>query len=545
MTDRSYAPDPPHRPTVMGTHGVVASGHYLASQAGLDVLKRGGNAMDAALTASGVLSVVRPHMTGIGGDMFLLFYEASSRKVHAINAEGPAPRRASLESYRNRGFKTVPQKGVFAVETPGYVAGWEMARTRFATRGRPELLAPAVEFARDGFPIYENLNRAIRQGLKTLNEPARDVYAPGGDAVPVGHLLRNPALADCFEIIATDGPNGFYHGEIARRVSAFFAAEGGLLGEDDFAAVEAEELDPVCTTYRGYTVWETPPVSQGLALLEALNIVEGYDLASLGWNQPETIHLMVEAKKIAYADRLHYAGDPRSGVRIPLDRLLSKEYAEEARSRIDPMHATSVQPHLRALAQAGGDTTFVTAVDAGGNAVSLIQSLFNPFGSGVMAGDTGIMLNNRLFGFWLQPGHPNALEPGKRTMSTLNAFLLTRDGEYAMSGGTPGGDQQIQVNLQMLADLIDFGMEPQQATEATKWWHHPGTVEVEQEEPQALVLEPRVPVWVREELERRGHAVKLGPDWTAGSHKIIVRHPESGVYLAGASPARDGYAVGW
>jgi gamma-glutamyltranspeptidase/glutathione hydrolase len=392
--------------------------------------------------------------------------------------------------------------------------------------------------------MYAKLNRAIQQGLKTLNEPARKVYAPGGEAIPVGHLLRNVGLADCLELIASDGLSAYYHGEIARRVSAFFASEGGLLAEDDFASVEAEELKPISTTYRGYTVWETPPVSQGLALLEALNIVEGYDLAALGWNQPETIHLMVEAKKIAYADRLRHAGDPRR-VNIPLDRLLSKEYAEECRSRVDPMHATRVQPSLRELAQAGGDTTYVTAVDAEGNAVSLIQSLFNPFGSGVMAGDTGIMMNNRLFGFWLQPGHPNALEPGKRTMSTLNAFLLTRDGEYAMSGGTPGGDQQIQANLQMLADLIDFGMGPQQAAEATKWFHHPGTIEAEQAEPEALVIEPRVPVWVREELERRGHPVKLGPDWNTGSHKIIVRHPESGVYMAGASPARDGYAVAW
>jgi gamma-glutamyltranspeptidase/glutathione hydrolase len=544
MVDRTLAPAEAHRPTVMGTHGVVCSGHHLASQAGSEVLASGGNAMDAALAASGVLTVVRPHMTGIGGDLFMLWYDAGSRRVRAINAAGPAPASASISAYRERGMTTVPAKGVFAVETPGCVAGWQMAADLFATRPLRELLQPAIHAASDGFPMYATLNSTIANGLRTLNDTARAVYAPGGEAVRVGHLLRNPGLADSLSAIAAGGADAFYNGTIAARVADFFREEGGLLAEVDFAACQAEEVDPIHTDYRGYTVWNVPPVSQGHVLLEMLNIVEGYDLAALGWNQPETIHLMVEAKKIAFADRLRYSGDLRAGIDTPLDRLLSKEHAEEARGWIDANHAMREAPRLRELAQAGGDTTLVTVQDDQGNAVALIQSLYNPFGSGVMAGDTGIVLNNRLSGFWLQEGHPNALAPGKRTMSTLNTFIVTRDGDLFMSGGTPGGDQQVQTNLQMLANVIDYGMDPQLAAEATKWHSTPGTVEREQDQDYELHVEPRLPIWVREELERRGHTIRIDEDWSIGSHKVIVRHPESGVMMAGASPSRDAYAVG-
>lgn len=545
MAERTLAPVEAHRPTIMGTHGVVCSGHPLASQAGLSVLERGGNAMDAALAASGVLTVVRPHMTGIGGDLFLLHYDAATRRVRAINAAGPAPHGASIAAYRERGFSTVPAKGVFAVETPGCVAGWELAVGLFATRPLGELLQPAISVARDGFPMYRSLNQAIEESLRFLNEPARAVYAPGGTAVPVAHILRNAGLADSLQAIAQGGAEEFYRGHTAARVAEYFRAEGGLLAEADFDACQAEEVSPIRTEYRGHTVWNQPPVSQGHILLEMLNIVEGYDLRASGWNQPETIHLMVEAKKIAFADRLRFSGDLRAGIDAPLERLLSKDYAAEARGWIDPNHAMAAPPRLRELAQSGGDTTLVTVMDAQGNAVSLIQSLFNPFGSGVMAGDTGIMLNNRLSGFWLQEGHPNALAPGKRTMSTLNSFIVTRGDALFMSGGTPGGDQQVQTNLQMLANVIDFGMDPQQAAEATKWHSTPGTIEREQDQTYRLHVEPRFPLWVREELERRGHAIAMDEDWSIGSHKVIVRHPESGVMMAGASPSRDAYAVGY
>ncbi|MFN0070317.1 MAG: gamma-glutamyltransferase [Chloroflexota bacterium] len=544
MANRALTPGASHRPTIMGTHGVVCSGHYLASQAGFDVLQRGGNAMDAALAASGVLTVVRPHMTGIGGDLFLLYYDAATQAVRAINAAGPAPAAATITAYRERGMQTVPAKGVFAVETPGCVAGWQMAVDQFATQPLRELLQPAIQVARDGFPMYASLNEAINDSLRFLNEPASAVYAPEGQPIRVGHVLRNTRLAESLQAIAEGGADAYYRGSIARRVSAYFQAEGGLLSEADFNACQAEEVVPIQTTYRGHTVWNQPPVSQGHILLEMLNIVEGFDLAALGWNQPETIHLMVEAKKIAFADRLRFSGDFRAGIHTPLERLLSKEYADEARGWIDPRHAMAQAPRLRELAQSGGDTTLVTVMDEHGNAVALIQSLFNPFGSGVMAGETGIMMNNRLSGFWLQDGHPNALAPGKRTMSTLNSFIVTRNGVLFMSGGTPGGDQQVQTNLQMLSNVIDFGMDPQQAAEATKWHSTPGTIEREQEQSYQLHVEPRLPAWVREELEQRGHSICLDDDWSVGSHKVIVKHLESGAMMAGASPSRDAYAVG-
>ncbi|HEX3245480.1 MAG TPA: gamma-glutamyltransferase [Chloroflexota bacterium] len=544
MADRTLAPGDSHRPTIMGTHGVVCSGHYLASQAGFDVLASGGNAMDAALAASGVLTVVRPHMTGIGGDLFMLWYDGASRRVRAINAAGPAPAAASIAAYRERRMTTVPAKGVFAVETPGCVAGWQMSSDLFATRSLKELLQPAIGTARDGFPMYRTLHSIIGANLRTLNEPACATYAPGGQPIAVGHLLKNPGLAESLSAIGAGGADAFYRGDIAGRVASFFRQEGGLLAECDFEACQAEEVEPIHTTYRDHTVWNLPPVSQGHVLLEMLNIVEGYELETLGWNQPQTIHVMVEAKKIAFADRLRYSGDLRAGIHTPLERLLSKDYAEEARGWIDPNHAMGEAPRLRELAQAGGDTTLVTVMDRQGNAVALIQSLYNPFGSGIMAGDTGIMLNNRLSGFWLQEGHPNALEPGKRTMSTLNSFIVTRDGDLLMSGGTPGGDQQVQTNLQILANVIDYGMDPQQATEATMWHSTPGTVEREQDQGYQLHVEPRLPVWVREDLERRGHTIQVDEDWSIGSHKILVKHPETGVIMAGASPSRDAYAVG-
>lgn len=545
MATRQYQPDPPTRPTIMGTHGVVSSGHALASQAGLDVLKSGGNAVDAAIATSAVLGVVRPHMTGIGGDLFATIYTASDRRVTAINASGPAPRTATRAAYRERGFRTIPNKGMVAVETPGGVAGWEAALGRFGTRGLGDLLGPAIAYAEDGFPVYPRLNTVTHDVAPLMNDDARNLYAPGGRPVPVGHLLRNPGLGRSLRAIAADGADVFYRGEIARALAAYSRANNGFLDEPDLADMQAEVLDPIVTSYRGYSVWEQPPVSQGHILLEMLNIIEGYDLGSLGWNSPEAIHVMVEAKKIAFADRLRYAGDPVAGVHIPLEQILSKEYAEEARRLINPDRAMHEAPRLRELAHVGADTTYLTVADRDGNVVSMIQSLYNPFGSGVLAGETGIMLNNRMSGFWLEDGHPNALEPGKRTVHTLNTLIITRDNEFFMSGGTPGADHQVQTNLQVIANVIDFGMDIQQAIEATKWWSGPGTTEPEKGNGYVLHVEGRMPAEVIPELERRGHQVQVGPNWSIGSNKGILRHPETGVWMAGAQPSRDAYAVGW
>ena len=543
MVDRTLAPAAAHRPTVMGTHGVVCSGHHLASQAGSEVLAQGGNAMDAALAASGVLTVVRPHMTGIGGDLFMLWYDAGTRQVRAVNAAGPAPATASIAAYRERGMDMVPAKGVFAVETPGCVAGWQMAADLFATRPLRELLQPAIATARDGFPMYATLNDTITAGMRTLNEPARNLYAPGGQAISVGHLLKNAGLADSLSAIAEGGADAFYRVQLRPESPASSARKADFSLRSTSKPVRPRKSSRsarrIAATRSG--IFRRSPratFSSRCSTSSRATISTRSAGTSLrrftSWSRRRKSRLPTGSATAAISAR---GSTRRSNDCFPRIMLRKREAGS-----IPTMPWAGAQASR--AGQAGGDTTLVTVMDAQGNAVALIQSLYNPFGSGVMAGDTGIVLNNRLSGFWLQEGHPNALEPGKRTMSTLNSFIVTRDDDLFMSGGTPGGDQQVQTNLQMLSNVIDYGMDPQLAAEATKWHSTPGTVEREQVQSYELHVEPRMPLWVREELERRGHTIRADEDWSIGSHKVIVKHPESRVMMAGASPSRDAYAVG-
>ncbi|MHB1159162.1 MAG: gamma-glutamyltransferase [Chloroflexota bacterium] len=533
------------RPMVMGTRGMVSSGHPLASQAALRVLMEGGNVVDAAVAASATLAVVRPHMTGIGGDLFCLIYLARDGRVVAINSSGAAPAAATLDFFHSRGLQQIPMKGPLAVETPGCVAGWDLALRQFGTMPLARLLQPAVDYAEGGLPVSPHLAQAIAEGAQQFAPFSHwmEAFLSEGRPPRRGELLKLPKLARTLRTLQEGGAEAFYRGEIGDALAAFMQQEGGLLSREDLARCEAELLDPIQTDYRGYTVYEQPPVSQGHLLLQELNIAEGFDLAALGHESAEAVHLMVEAKKLAFADRLRYLGDP-SFLKIPMHQLLSREYASQRRKKVDPKRAiVAAAPGI--LAAAGTDTTYHCVIDSEGNAVSMIQSLFKSFGSGVVAGDTGITLNNRLAAFFLDPTHPNALAPGKRTAHTLNSYMLFREGRPFLVGGTPGADDQVQVNFQVICNLIDHGMSLQEAIEAPRWSSTPGTLPGERADPYELRVENRFPSAVVEGLKQRGHNVNQAPPWSFGSVKAVLMDPESGVLYGGSDPRRDGYAVGW
>ncbi len=533
------------RPMVMGMRGMVSSGHPLASQVALRTLAEGGNVVDAAIAASATLAVVRPHMTGIGGDLFCLIYLAREGRVVAINSSGPAPAAATIDFFRSRGIQQIPMNGPLAVETPGCVAGWEMALDRFGTMPLARLLQPAIDYAEGGFPVSPHLAQAIAEGAQQFAKSPHwmAAFLPEGRAPRPGEVLRLPNLARTLRVLQRGGAEAFYRGEIAEALSSFMREQGGLLGMEDLAGCRAEMLEPLQINYRGYTVYEQPPVSQGHLLLQELAIAEGFDLATLGPQSIEAVHLMVEAKKLAFADRLRYLGDP-DFMKVPMSQLLSREYASQRRKEIDLNRAiVAAAPGI--VAATGSDTTHHCLIDAEGNAVTMIQSLFKSFGSGVVAGDTGITLNNRLAAFFLDPSHPNALAPGKRTAHTLNTYMVFRDERPFLVGGTPGADDQVQVNFQVICNLIDHGMSLQEAIEAPRWSSVPGTLPGEMTDPYELRLENRFPDSVVEGLRQRGHSVKLASAWGFGSESAVMLDPETGVLYGGSDPRRDGYAAGW
>ena len=533
------------RPMVMGMHGMVASGHPLASQVALKTLMEGGNVVDAAVAASATLAVVRPHMTGIGGDLFCLIYLAREGKVVAINASGPAPASATIDLFRSKGMQQIPMMGPLAVETPGCVAGWDLALRRFGTMPLAHVLQPAIDYADGGFPVSPQLAEALSEGAQQFARFPRwlETFLPNGRPLRKGEVLRLPKLARTLRAIQEGGAEAFYRGGIGEAIAEAVQLEGGLLAKEDFAACEAELQEPLQLDYRGYTVFEQPPVSQGHLLLQELAIAEGFDLASLGAQTPEAIHIMVEAKKLAFADRLRFLGDPRFR-QVPLGTLLSKEYAARRRKEID-LNRAIVAAAPGAAAVQGTDTTYHCVIDSEGNAVSMIQSLFKSFGSGVVAGDTGVVLNNRLSAFFLDPAHPNALEPGKRTVHTLNTYMVFKDGRPFVVGGTPGADDQVQVNFQIICNLVDHGMSLQEAIEAPRWSSFPGTIPGETTSPYELRMEGGFPESVLEGLRRKGHTVKPYPPRSFGGVSAVLLDPESGVLYGGSDPRRDGYAVGW
>jgi len=534
-----------NRPDVRGTLGAVSSDHPLATQAGLRVLQEGGNAVDAALTMAAVLAVVRPHMNGVGGDAFVLVYEGATGRIHALNGSGRAGALATPAFFRERGLDAVPETGPLSVSVPGAVAAWVDVHERFGTRPFATLLEPAIGYARDGFPVSTRLAADFRDQGGSLNDAGQRQYLPGGAPPHVGALLRNPALAETLEGIQRGGKNAFYRGPVAQRLAAFLEAEGGYLRAPDFASHTSAWVEPMRGSYEGHEVFVFPPNSQGLAQLQLFEMAKSFDLKTMGHNTSSYLHTLIELKKLAFADRDRWVADPEQAD-LPIDDLLDPDYLAGRARMVDPARASEgFEPGIgadglgdRSETDDSGDTVYLTAVDRWGNAVSWIQSLYAGFGSGLFEPETGVMLQNRGALFTLQPGHPNEVAPGKRPYHTLTPMLATRDGHLAFTLGTPGGDSQPQSLLQIVNNLLLFGMTPQEAIEAPRFRSNRGL---------NLSIEHRVAPETLEELRALGHDVRLVRGWTAtfGGAQMILVEPGSGTLAAGSDPRREAYGLAY
>lgn len=533
------------RPSVMGRNGIVASGHALASQAGIQTLMAGGNAVDAAIATAAALGVVEPAGSGVGGDGFILIYWAETGEVSAVNATGPAPGAATRERYLADGG--IPMKGIKSVSVPGLVDGWLIAHERYGALSLEKVFRPAISLCEEGFPVSHLLAEQLQgEHDRFAADPhTRAVFTKDDGPIPTGSLLCNRNLGTTLRKIAQDGRKTLYEGEIARAIAEFSRARDGLLTEEDLGNYHAHWAEPIHVNYRGYEVYEMPPNSSGHILLQELNIVELFDLQSMGCNTAESIHMMVEAKKLAFADREKYMADPK-WVDIPMEGMLSKSYAAEQAERID-LERAAVD------VAAGGpeaheDTTCFCTADRAGNLVCILQSIQSGFGSSLIAGDTGILLNNRMTYWHLEEGHPNCLMPGKRVRHTMNPVIVTKDGRPVLTCGTPGADTQVQTNLQLVTHMLDFGMTPQEAVAAPRWrsLQNPMESTIPHVCSNNLQLEDRFQAEVQGELAQRGHELELVGDWGGpGSAQAIMVHPESGALIGGSDPRRDGYAVGY
>jgi gamma-glutamyltranspeptidase/glutathione hydrolase len=536
------------RSVVLARNGLIATSQPLASAAGLRVLQNGGNAVDAAVTAAMVLSVVEPTMNGVGGDLFAIVYSAKDRKLYGLNASGRAPAAASPDEFARRGLKTIPYRGELSVSVPGVIDGWAALLERFGTVSFDRALQPAIGYARDGFAVSEIIafQWADEQEVLARDPHAANTFLLDGRAPRPGEIFANPRLAATLDTLAREGAATFYHGSVARAIAADMKRRGGLLAESDLAAHKSDWVDPISTSYRGYDVFELPPNTQGIAALEMLNIAEGFDLKSLGHNSADYLHVMAEAKRIAFADRDAYLADPAAVPSSLLAMLLSKDYAARRRKEIDMSRAArsydAGRPPGTASPVSGndvstnatGDTIYLTAADREGNVVSLIQSLYESFGAGIVAGDTGIVLQNRGTLFTLREGHPNVIGSGKRPFHTLVPAMAMKDGRPWLSFGVMGGDMQAQAHVQVLANLIDFGMNVQEAGEAARF-RHSGN---------GLALESAIPASVRFAIAARGHRVIDSPGGFGGFQGILI-DPRTGVLMGGSDPRKDGLAIGY
>ena len=534
---------------------MIATSQPLASAAGLKVMQEGGNAIDAAVTAAAVLAVVEPSMTGIGGDLFAIVYDAKSKTLHALNASGRSAYAATPDAYARRGQTRMPGTGVLTITVPGVVEGWSELLSKYGTLPMAKIVAPAIGYAKNGYPVSEIISGQWKASEKKLaaDPTTAATFLPNGHPPLAGEIFANPHLATTLDAVAKGGRDAFYKGPIARAIVADMKKRDGLLDERDFADHKADWVDPISTSYRGYDVYELPPNTQGFVVLEMLNIIEGFDVKAMGHNSAEFLHAFTEAKRIAFADRSAYLADPASVPPQVLKTLLSKDYAALRRKEIDKDRAAEsykagVMPGVTpstAVAEAlqnftgldRGDTIYMTAADGQGNFVSLIQSLFSDFGSGIVAGDTGILLHNRGSGFNLTPGSPDQIGPHKRPLHTLIPAFVMKDGRPWLSFGVMGGDHQAQGHTQVLVNLIDFGMNVQEAGEAARVTHGNNGLQVESNIPEA----------VRAALIQRGHKVfsNANPGGAFGGFQGILLDPRTGVLMGGSDVRKDGLAIGW
>ncbi|MCH7606120.1 MAG: gamma-glutamyltransferase [Chloroflexi bacterium] len=557
-----------YRPVVMGRNGMVSSGHPLASQAGIATLQKGGNAVDAAIATAAALNVVEPLMSGIGGDGFIMTYWKETGRIDICNGTGAAPYAATRERYLPEG---IPTKGILSVSVPGLLDSWLAAHEKYGVLSLAQVLEPAMDLAANGFPISHVLSKAIASdGLLCRFPTSAAVFTRDGRPLRPGEILYQKDLAHTFQAVIDGGRDAFYQGEIAQAIVRFSDEQGGLLTMKDLADCHCRWQEAISTGYRGYTVYEAPPNSSGHVLLQELSLLNQFDVASLGCNTAESIHLMVEAKKLAFADREAYMADPEF-IDVPIQGLLSDSYAKERAKLIDPervlgdvpagdpwSHQESRQRPTAAAAVGGGngeeDTTCFVVVDRDGNAVCQLQSIQSAWGSSLIAGDTGILLNNRMTYWHLESDHVDCLQPGKRVRHTMNPVMVFRQAsssgnrQLELVCGTPGADTQVQTNMQVISHILDFGMTVAEAVEAPRWrnTHSPTESNFPHGCENELLVEGRFSAKTKAELERRGHVLNVLTAWGASGSEVMIQiDAESGAFHGAADPRRDGYAVGW
>ena len=524
------------RSNVRATNGMVATTQPLAAAAGVKAMMQGGNAVDAAVTAAAVLNVVEPHSTGIGGDLFALLWKESDKNLTALNACGRSPSRASLEQLRGMGLSSIPDQSPFSITVPGTVSGWQTLLDRGGSMDLSAALEPAIQYAENGFPVSEVISDYWHVGGPRLAAgPAGDELLLDGSPPVAGDVMKIPTLAQSLRTVAEGGSDAFYTGPIAAKICDFVQSLGGWLSVEDMAAHESTWVDPIRTTYRGFECWQCPPPSQGVNALLALNIAEGFDLDGMGFQSADTYHALIESMRLAFADSLYYVTDPESMPVAP-DDLLSKKYASERHSLITSKRALPLVAH--GSPPVHHNTVYVSAVDGEGNACSLINSVFMSFGSALVVPGTGIALHNRGASFSLDPEHPNRLAPNKFPYHTLIPGMVTRGGELVASYGVMGAMQQAQGHLQTLVNMIDFGLEPQQALDAPRFSVRLG---------EGVAIENTVSTEVIRDLSARGHQILVSPPHGLlfGSGQIITRDAETGVITGGSEPRADGFAIGW
>lgn len=560
--DRAGAPAYASRSPVIALKGAAATSQPLATQVALDVLKAGGSAVDAAIAANAALGLMEPTGNGIGGDLFALVWDPRTQKLHGLNAAGAAPRGLTLAQLqarlkaRNEGAlpTAMPVAGSLSVTVPGTVGGWFALHERFGNLPMEEVLAPAIGYARDGFavsPVIADLwamnFRRFGRNAALIEERgnAAALFLPEGRAPKAGEVFRNPDLAETLNLIAQGGEDAFYRGPIARTIDAYMKRIGGPLRYADFAAYRPEWVEPVSTNYRGYDVWQIPPSTQGVIVLEMLNILEGYDLKAMGFDSADRLHVMTEAKKLAFADRARFLADPAKTA-VPAAGLIDKNYAAERRALIDMTRAApaEVDPGQPIFERA--DTIYLTVADESGMMVSLIQSNYAGMGSGLVPDGLGFMLQNRGAQFSLDASHPNAYAPGKRPFHTIIPGFVSRDGQPWLSFGVMGGGMQPQGQVQVLSNIIDFGMDVQLAGDAPRWRHMggPDPGNADEGEANTLFLERGYSTATIGELERRGHKIKIGGE-DVGGYQAILKNPQNGAYWAASEMRKDGQAGGY
>jgi gamma-glutamyltranspeptidase/glutathione hydrolase len=542
--DRIIGHDFATRSEIIARNGMAATSQPLATQVALDILKKGGNAIDAAIAANAVLGVVEPTGSGVGGDLFAIIWSADKGKLYGLNASGRSPRSLKFDYFKENGYEFIPSYGPLPVSVPGCVDGWFEMHEMFGRLPMKNILQPAISYARDGFPVTELIAYYLERGTEILKEypNIKKVYMPGGKAPSKGEIFKNPLLANTLEKIAKGGRSEFYRGTIARDIDAFMKKQGGFLSYDDMSRHHSEWVEPVSTTYRGYEVWELPPNGQGIAALQILNILEGFNIAAMGFGSSEYIHVFTEAKKLAFEDRAKYYADPVFSA-LPVMQFISKKYAAERRKLIDREKAAKIYDPGKIEA---GNTIYLTVADKYGNMVSLIQSNYRGMGSGMCPTGLGFILQDRGEMFSLAEGHNNVYAPGKRPFHTIIPAFITKNNKPWISFGVMGGDMQPQGHVQIVVNLIDFKMNLQEAGDAPRI-HHIGSSEPTGQQMTnggILLLESGYRTEVIQKLMSMGHTIQ----WNLGGYggyQAIMWDEKNKVWFGASESRFDGQAAGY